>query len=31
MVFTGFWWGNLVESDHSEDLGVDKIIILSWI
>jgi hypothetical protein len=22
-VHTGFWWGNLNERDHLEDLGVD--------
>jgi len=30
-MFTGFWWGNLGERDHSEDLGVDGKIILRWI
>ena len=30
-VFTGFWWGNLRERDHLEDLGVDGRIILRWI
>ena len=30
-VYTGFWWGNLRERDHLEDLGVDKKIILRWI
>jgi len=28
MVHTGFWWGNLREKDHFEDLGVDGRIIL---
>jgi len=28
---TGFWWGNLRESAHSEDPGVDGRIILRWI
>jgi hypothetical protein len=28
---TGFWWGNLRERDHWEDLGVDARIILRWI
>ena len=27
-VYTGFWWGNLRERDHSEDPGVDGRIIL---
>jgi hypothetical protein len=30
-VQTGFWWGNLRERDHLEDLGVDGRIILRWI
>jgi hypothetical protein len=29
--YTGFWWGNLKERDHKEDLGADGTIILSWI
>jgi hypothetical protein len=29
--YTGFWWGNLRERDHSEDPGVDRRIILKWI
>jgi len=28
---TGFWWGNLKESDHLGDPGVDDRIILRWI
>jgi hypothetical protein len=28
---TGFWWGNLKERNHLEDLGVDGSIILNWI
>ena len=30
-MYTGFWWGNLRERDHLEDLGVDGRIILRWI
>jgi len=30
-VYTGFWWVNLRERDHSEDLGIDGRIILRWI
>jgi len=29
-VYTGFWWGNLKESDHLEDPGLDWRIILRW-
>jgi len=28
---TGFWWGNLKERYHLEDLGIDRRIILKWI
>jgi hypothetical protein len=28
---TGFWWGNLRERDHLEDIGVDGRMILKWI
>jgi hypothetical protein len=28
---TGFWWGNLKERAHLEDLGVDARIILKFI
>jgi hypothetical protein len=28
---TGFWWGDLMERDHSEDLGLDGRIILKLI
>jgi hypothetical protein len=27
----GFWWGNLRESDHRGDPGVDGRIIVGWI
>jgi len=27
---TGFWWGDLMERDHQEDLEVDEKIILKW-
>jgi hypothetical protein len=30
-VYTGFCWGNLRESNHFEDPGVDGKIILRWI
>jgi hypothetical protein len=30
-VCTGFWWGNLRERDHLEDLGIEGRIILRWI
>jgi len=30
-VYTGFWWGNLRESDHLEDPDVDGRIILRQI
>ena len=28
---TGFWWGDLKERDHLEDLEVDRRIVLKWI
>jgi hypothetical protein len=30
-VYTGFWWGDLMEREHVEDLGVVGMIILKWI
>jgi hypothetical protein len=27
----GFWWGNIKERDHFEDLDTDKKIILKWL
>ena len=27
-IYTEFWWGNLEEREHSEDLGLDGNIIL---
>jgi hypothetical protein len=30
-VHTEFWWGNLRERNHFEDIGVDWRIILKWI
>ena len=30
-VYTGFWWGNLRERNHLEDLDIDGKIILRWI
>jgi len=31
VVNTGFWWQNLKERNHLEDLGVHERIILKWI
>ena len=28
---TGFYWGNLKEGDHLDELGIDGKIILKWI
>ena len=28
---TGFWWGNLTETDHLEDSRVDGRIVFKWI
>jgi len=30
-VYTGFWWGNLRERDHAENLSAYGRIILRWI
>ena len=30
-VHVGFWWGNMKERDHLEDLGIDGTIILKYI
>jgi hypothetical protein len=30
-VYTWFWWGDLRERNHLEDLGVDGRIIIRWI
>jgi hypothetical protein len=30
-VHTGFWWGDLRERDHLEDMGIGRSIILKWI
>jgi len=30
-VRTGFWWGNLRETDHLEDPDLDGRIVLRWI
>jgi hypothetical protein len=30
-VHAGFWWGNLEEIDHLQDIGIDGRLILRWI
>jgi hypothetical protein len=30
-VYTGFWWGDLRESDYLEELSIDDRLILKWI
>jgi hypothetical protein len=30
-VHIGFWWENLMERNHLEDLGIDSRVILKWI
>jgi len=30
-VHTEFWWGNLGEIEHFENLGLDKRVILKWV
>jgi hypothetical protein len=30
-VQTWFWWGNMRERDHLENLGVDGRVILKWV
>jgi hypothetical protein len=30
-VHTGFWWGDLTEGNHLENLGIDGRIIVKWI
>jgi hypothetical protein len=27
----GFWWGNLRERDHLEDLGIDRMVGIIWV
>jgi len=31
VVHTGFWWGELRERDHLEDVGVDVRKMLKWV
>ena len=30
-MYTGFWWGELSEADHLEDLSVDGKTIIKWV
>jgi len=30
-MYRGFWWGDLSEADHLEDLGVDGNTIIKWV
>ena len=30
-LFKGIWWGDLLETDHSKELGLDRRTILKWI
>jgi len=30
-VHTELWWGDLMERDHLEDLGIDGRVLLNWI
>jgi hypothetical protein len=30
-MYKGFWWGEIMERNHLEDLGVDGRVTLKWI